>query len=198
MRKIVIIIGGGAVSASGKALPGDFLYPIKVHVSEPIQSAMATTPEAKQLVQVSHIEERLNEAEILAVEGRLATTTAIEIQQNVEDHIKTFDTKLSKKNQEDLGIKMSAHSIVLKKIRDTSNDDQKSNIENIEQSVAREDNQNHEENKPQIMSAKMMVATQEVKNEVKVIEGKDAEREIKVRKEVENIDRKIEKRRGRK
>lgn len=181
---IVILIGGSTVFASEKALPGDVLYPIKIHISEPLKVALATTHEAKDRVRVQHIEERLNEAEILAVQGRLATTTVAEINDSVKSSINSIKSDLSEKNKDDLDIKMSAHSAVLKSIQDHSDDNQKANIQDVENAVRDSTRKDVKNNR---------VMAKEVKNKVKVIEAKDFERDTKIKDEIKNIDKRIEK-----
>src|SRR3989338_2663664 len=44
---LVVAISGGTVAAAETALPGDVLYPVKVHVTEEVQAALATTPKAR-------------------------------------------------------------------------------------------------------------------------------------------------------
>jgi hypothetical protein len=197
---VLIIAGGSALSSSARALPGDFLYPVKVRVAEPLRIALATTPEAKQEIEVARIEERLNEAEILAVQGRLATTTAVALQQKVENQIKSFEGNLNQKNQDNLDIKMSAHSIVLKNIKDNSGEDQKSRIADFE-TIVRKNNKQEEGNKsseaarPTVMTARI-IAPASATATVQVISEHDSERNQKIDKEVKDIDKKIEKRSG--
>lgn len=184
---IIILIGGSTVFASEKALPGDVLYPIKIHVSEPLKVALATTHEAKDRVRVEHIEERLNEAEILAVQGRLASSTVVEINTSVKNNIDSIKGDLSEKNKDDLDIKMSAHSAVLKSIQDHSDDDQKANIQDVENVVHNSSRKDSKNNR---------VFAKEAKNEVKVIEVREFERDNRIKDEIKNIDKRIQKSAG--
>ncbi len=133
---IVILTGGTtAVFASEKALPGDILYPVKIHVSEPLKIAFAGTSEAKQQVKVSQVAERLNETETLAVQGRLSTTTVINMKQAIGIEIGALHGKLSKENQDTLDAIISAHSAIFKSIKGHSNEDQKAHMEDIESAI---------------------------------------------------------------
>ncbi len=218
---LLLVITGGAVTRSEKSLPGDALYQLKVSVAEPLKVAFSPNPEARELIQVQNIEERLNEAEILAVQGKLAATTSMEIQKSIQDSVLAFDGKLSQKNQDDLDIKLSAHSIVLKSIGDRSNSDQKTHVEDIEKSVRQIGSRNSKESKntvqvaevqttsletpaPVMFAARMAApvapvsatttATTTATSTVKVISTEDLERNQKIEKEVNDIDKKIERR----
>lgn len=68
---IVLMVGTGTAAAAESALPGDLLYSIKVHVNEPVQGALARTPEAKAAFKVEIAGRRLTETMIIAT----ATTT---------------------------------------------------------------------------------------------------------------------------
>jgi hypothetical protein len=130
---IMLIASGSTVYASQNALPGDVLYPIKVDVVEPLAVALAINTEARQRVQVSQVEERLKEAEALAVQGRLTASTSDEIKNVVQHDIESLKGKLSKQNQEDLSVRVSAHSDILRSIKDHSdNNEEKHQIENVE------------------------------------------------------------------
>ena len=72
---IFILSSGGVAYAAERTLPGDTLYPIKVDVLEPLQVALATTPEAKASLRMTFAEHRVSEAAILSHEGKLSTST---------------------------------------------------------------------------------------------------------------------------
>lgn len=68
---LLIVSTGGVSFAAGGALPGDFLYPVKVSVNERVEVALAPTTEAKAQTRVRQAEERLRETEVLAARGDL-------------------------------------------------------------------------------------------------------------------------------
>lgn len=74
MLTLVLFSGGIAYAAEG-VLPGNVLYPIKTALIEPIQIALAASPEARASLQMKFAERRISEAAILANEKRLGTTT---------------------------------------------------------------------------------------------------------------------------
>ncbi|MDD4628727.1 MAG: DUF5667 domain-containing protein [Candidatus Peribacteraceae bacterium] len=60
-----LLLGGSLAYAAEGSLPGDFLYPIKVHVTEPIVSQLSVTPQKRTQWDLRVIERRLTEAEAL-------------------------------------------------------------------------------------------------------------------------------------
>lgn len=72
---ILTLSSGGVAYAAQGALPGNVLYPIKINVIEPLQLALATTPEAKASLQMAFAGYRIDEAALLANDGKLGTTT---------------------------------------------------------------------------------------------------------------------------
>jgi hypothetical protein len=70
---IVLLIGvsTGTTYAAGSSLPGDTLYPVKVNIAEPIQTALIPTTKGKAVWQAILAERRLDEATALAVANKL-------------------------------------------------------------------------------------------------------------------------------
>jgi|GEM_PF-1395693 len=84
---LMVCISSGSVSfAAGNALPGEALYGVKVGMNERIELAFAPSPDAKAQVRVRHIEERLREVEVLAVEGALTDSFARKATQSIAEH----------------------------------------------------------------------------------------------------------------
>lgn len=85
---IVIILAGGGVSfAAENALPGDSLYALKLDVNERVRGWAALSPEAEANWQVRRAERRLDEAVVLAANGKLNAEAAAQVQANFEDHV---------------------------------------------------------------------------------------------------------------
>lgn len=63
---VLLVSGTGVSQAASRALPGDFLYPVKVRVNEPVARALAPSASAKAEADIRHAEERLREVEVLA------------------------------------------------------------------------------------------------------------------------------------
>lgn len=86
---VVLIFGltaGTAFAAEG-ALPGDTLYPIKVHITEEARGILATTPKAQAEWEIERTSRRLEEASTLAVEGNLTSANQAEIETNLAEHV---------------------------------------------------------------------------------------------------------------
>lgn len=79
-------LSGGTAFAAQSALPGEPLYAVKIHVNEAVQTALATTPQAKAEVNASIATTRLEEAESLASAGTLDATTTAELADNFAQH----------------------------------------------------------------------------------------------------------------
>src|SRR3990167_3004686 len=84
----VLIIGGGTAAAAEGALPGDVLYPIKVHVNEEMRATLTVSQKAKPDWQVVRAERRLEEAATLALSGKLDDATRAELDTNLDAHVK--------------------------------------------------------------------------------------------------------------
>jgi len=83
---LVLTIGVGGTYAAEGALPGDFLYNVKVGISEPIRAALAFSDESKAALHASLAERRLDEAETLAARGTLTPELSAELASNFDAH----------------------------------------------------------------------------------------------------------------
>lgn len=73
---VLIGAGGGVSFAAENAVPGDMLYPVKVHVNDAVKTSLAFSPAAKAQVDAQIANERLREAEQLAARGKLTPDTS--------------------------------------------------------------------------------------------------------------------------
>jgi len=122
---MVVLIGGGTSYAAADALPGELLYAIKTKVNEPVASALALSEEAKASVSATFAVRRIEEAELLASEGRLSSAARVELESKFEAHVADFEIKTSAlaKNdtdieavadaQSDLEASLKVHAVVL-------------------------------------------------------------------------------------
>lgn len=90
---IIFIIGTGTSYTAADALPGDFLYPIKIHVNENIEKALAFTEEARANQNAALAIRRIEEAESLASEGRLTPEVRAEIEDRFNEHAEQFEIR---------------------------------------------------------------------------------------------------------
>lgn len=77
----MMLAGTGVTYAAEDAVPGDTLYPVKVHVNENIGNAFAFSEERKAKWEARLAERRLEEAEKLAAKGELDP----EVRQRLEE-----------------------------------------------------------------------------------------------------------------
>jgi len=82
----IVIVGGSTSAAAASALPNDFLYPIKTDVNERIKTALTFDEADKATLHAELAHERLYEAETLAAEGKLSTSTAEKLAANLKQH----------------------------------------------------------------------------------------------------------------
>lgn len=76
---IVLMISGGTTFAAESALPGDFLYPVKVEVNENIKSAFTFGADAEAELQADLLAERVTEVETLQTRRELTAEKSIAI-----------------------------------------------------------------------------------------------------------------------
>ena len=86
---LVLIIAGGSVTlaAEGSA-PGDALYDVKVHVNEPVMTALATGDTGQAQVAAKIATRRANEAVLLATRGTLTEARRADLTMRFTDSIK--------------------------------------------------------------------------------------------------------------
>lgn len=73
---IAFMIGGGTTFMAQNALPGDFLYPVKIEVNETIKSLIVFDADTEAKLQADFLAERVEEMEILQARGILTTKQA--------------------------------------------------------------------------------------------------------------------------
>ena len=89
-----VVSGSGISFAAEGALPGDFLYPVKVAVNEEIRARLAFSDEAKTEWEAARVERRLEEAETLAEQGRLDAEILVKIEERFEEHAERMRGRL--------------------------------------------------------------------------------------------------------
>ncbi|MFZ2621064.1 MAG: hypothetical protein WAX85_01000 [Minisyncoccia bacterium] len=132
---VLLFVGGGSglITASNSSLPGELLYPIKVNVSEPLQGVATLDPISKADWSIEKIQRRFDEAEILAVQGRLDSTINTEIQKRIESETVAFGDADSPV----LDSTIEVHNRILAKIEDHSDVLQKEEISKLRNSLDR-------------------------------------------------------------
>lgn len=122
---IVLLLGamGGTSALAERALPGDLLYPVKISVNERVLDLLAVSANAQAQTDGNIAMRRLQEAEQLATQSRLASTTLEQLTQNFEEHanrvqdrIKTFEARDAQHALEvasDFNASLKAHQRIL-------------------------------------------------------------------------------------
>lgn len=94
---IVLIAGGSTMSyASEDTLPGDLFYTVKVNFTEPIQTSLALSPQAKLEVKTKHVEKRLTEAQILLKNNDTTPQKHAEVEARVERKVSEISKTITK------------------------------------------------------------------------------------------------------
>jgi hypothetical protein len=91
---ILIFVGAGVSFAAQSSLPGDVLYPVKVSVNEPVRSLFAVSAQAKADLDLQFAQARLEEADKLAVSGRLSDSVRQNLETKLESHVSSLGTHL--------------------------------------------------------------------------------------------------------
>ncbi len=92
----LFLLTAGVSFAAETALPGEPLYPVKVHVNEGVKRVMARTPEAKAVVAQAEVERRAQEVELLSKDDRLDDQVKATLISDTTDSLRTFDEARTK------------------------------------------------------------------------------------------------------
>ncbi len=139
---LLAIVGTSTALASENALPGDPLYPVKIHVTEPIRGVFKLTPKARTEWESEKAVRRLQEGETLAEEGHLNVERRQIIEREFEKNADSFQ-EASDKNKEDSNHaekskfeeKVTKELEKIKKKIEDSSLEQKDQVNNLEVNV---------------------------------------------------------------
>jgi hypothetical protein len=92
---LLISSGGSAAAAAENSLPNSVLYPIKIHITEPIQSLTKTTPESKITWEIERTKRRMQETQALLSTGKLTSELANDLAEKISDHTEEAQSELS-------------------------------------------------------------------------------------------------------
>ncbi|OHA89376.1 MAG: hypothetical protein A3B03_00095 [Candidatus Zambryskibacteria bacterium RIFCSPLOWO2_01_FULL_42_41] len=87
---IMILSFSGATYVSGRALPGDTLYPLKIKVVEPMLDAVYRTPEEKIVWEEQKVTRRIEEAEKLLEKNELDDERLEALERSIEKSSTAF------------------------------------------------------------------------------------------------------------
>lgn len=95
-----MLMGGTMSFAAESTVPGDVLYPVKVHVNESVRGVMAVSPKAKAEWDVRLVERRLEEVEMLAVASSSPESQEF-AKENFEHYAERAKTRIAEFEDED-------------------------------------------------------------------------------------------------
>lgn len=92
----VFLLSGGVAAAAEGSLPGELLYPLKIHVTEEVQAYLATSDEEKVLWEVARAERRIDEANTLIATGKASPAILATVEQKLDHQVTKTLRKLSR------------------------------------------------------------------------------------------------------
>ncbi len=98
---VAIMAVTGLTYAAEPSLPGDFLYPLKVDVTERVKGVLITSPVERAHYEIALVDKRLTEAETLAVQGKLDKKAVQVIEDKIDEHTDTVKEHVETIKQED-------------------------------------------------------------------------------------------------
>ncbi len=130
---ILLIATGGTSLAAESALPGDFLYKVKLGLNEQVRGLTAVTPEAKAKFALEVTDRRLKEVALLSSKGLLnAETSSIiqsellkqagQIKNQVASLVSTNNIKSAQEISLNFESSLRAHELILEKISSNNTD----------------------------------------------------------------------------
>ncbi len=93
---VTLLVGGGVSYAAEDTLPGDVLYSIKVNINEEVHGLLAFSEKTAVEWESERAGRRLDEAEKLAVAGRLDADTQQKLAVQFEAHAQKVSEKIKK------------------------------------------------------------------------------------------------------
>lgn len=131
-----LIVGSGVAYAAEDAVPGDFLYPLKVDIVEQIRTRLTFSEQEKAKWEGTRALRRLEEVEQLSATDELTHDTLVRLQGSFEKHVEdaerhidsvadTGDIQTAQQLSGDLEVFLRAHHSVM----DTLSQERKSNAD---------------------------------------------------------------------
>jgi cytochrome b involved in lipid metabolism len=168
---LLLLVGGGATGVvAEKSLPGDVLYPVKIHINENFESAIAFTAKSDAEVSVKQAARRLAEAEQLKDKGKLSSEQSVELKDAFNTEVKSVKENVAKvrskgdtKSADEIdskfesNIKEHSEIVVTLGVRDEDSDDEsesgakvESKVKAPENSVRKEDDGDDEDGEDEV------------------------------------------------
>lgn len=132
-------------SAAADSLPGDLLYPVKVHVNEGVKTVFITGDEARIAWEQERAENRLQEATQLAVEGRLDGKRKEEVEKRFVAHsealveqvrnVEESDPVLAAMASSEFEESLETHEVILSRVADEQTEESQESVRAIAEQV---------------------------------------------------------------
>lgn len=94
---VFVVSASGLSYAAESTVPGDLLYPVKIHVNEQVHGFFQFDSKSKAQFEINQIQRRLEEVEALSNEGKLDVKTKGEFKQELD-----INTKIMEQHVEEL------------------------------------------------------------------------------------------------
>lgn len=91
-----LLMGSSVSFAAENTVPGDVLFPIKIHVNEAVRGATTVTQKAKAEWEIRLVERRLEEVEKLAVAQNVPVEVRQIAEQNLENYAERVKNRIAK------------------------------------------------------------------------------------------------------
>jgi len=143
---IISMTVGTLAYADEYSLPGDMLYPIKRHITEPIRDVLAVTATSRAEWEAAKAMRRLAEAETLAEESNLTPEHRDQIEKDFNKNVEAFHNNIksistSTHEGDDLKASfeksMKGHSDILQKISSHKSDGEQHEVDTLQETVLR-------------------------------------------------------------
>lgn len=92
---VIVVLLGTTGAYAQMSLPGELLYPIKIHVNEKVEYLTALTPKAQALVEATFAGRRLEEASALLYSDKLTPSKSTELAAQFSAHTENLVGHLS-------------------------------------------------------------------------------------------------------
>lgn len=97
----VVVLLVGVPALAEHAVPGDVLYPVKVHVNEEVKASLQTSPYEKVAWEAERVERRIAEAQLLATEGKLTEEAEATLTEALKEHAETATKEIAQLRETD-------------------------------------------------------------------------------------------------
>ena len=131
---VLLFFGTGVAFAAEKALPGDVLYPVKIHVNENVKSTVRLTSKAKKKFEEEKMIKRLDEVKALVDEGKFDDKRRDKVEREVKKSVKALQDNNQDNNQDNKEFKNKLDSR-LENIKKNDRKEHKDEVEKFEYKI---------------------------------------------------------------